>query len=193
MAGIVLDLDSSFSHFRTATDTVISVEEDPEIEALSAQPLAMPPDSTHSRAARQRRNDHTHIDLEQGHDIPGLVTTPEVWRSIMPCKYIVTSVVSIIFKIQTPTEDHYILVRFTHVHTHTHTHTHTHVPYTCTQVEYKGVVKEGGATSVVSVVLEEVGREEREAESSPLQENVSHSSEASTTSYSSTKELLTKY
>ena len=71
-------------------------------------------------------------------------------------------------------------------------HTHTHVPYTYSQVGYKGVVKEGGATSVVSVVLEEVGREEREVESSPLQESVSHSSEASSTSYSSTKELLTK-
>ena len=51
----------------STTDTVISVEADPEVEALSGKPV--------------RHVEHTHIDLELGHDIPGLVTRshPEVY------------------------------------------------------------------------------------------------------------------
>ena len=63
---------------RSTTDTVISVEEDPEIEALSKEPLAPPNGSTHQPTPQHY--DRTHIDLELGHDIPGLVTPsdPEV-------------------------------------------------------------------------------------------------------------------
>ena len=61
-----------------ATDTVISVEEDPEIEALSEQPLATPTGPAHHTGAHQQSHDHMHINLEQEHDIPGLVSSPEV-------------------------------------------------------------------------------------------------------------------
>lgn len=59
-------------------DTVISVEEDPEIEALSRQTLTTPTSLTLREKPQQC--DHTHIDLELGHDIPGLVSPsdPEV-------------------------------------------------------------------------------------------------------------------
>ena len=67
----------------STTDTVISVEEDPEIEALSKEPLTPPTGSTH--LATPQRFDHTHIDLELGHDIPGLVTDPEVCMLILLC------------------------------------------------------------------------------------------------------------
>lgn len=59
------------------------------------------------------------------------------------------------------------------------------------QVEYKGGIK--GGASVVSVVLEEAGREVEGGEGNPLQESVSQSSETSTSSDTSTKGLLTKY
>lgn len=59
-------------------DTVISVEEDPEIEALSRQMLTTPTSLTLREKPQQC--DHTRIDLELGHDIPGLVSPsdPEV-------------------------------------------------------------------------------------------------------------------
>lgn len=52
---------------------MISVEEDPEIKALDKQPLATPTSPTHLVKPQQQFK-HTHIDLELGHDIPGLVT-----------------------------------------------------------------------------------------------------------------------
>lgn len=57
-------------------DTVISVEEDPELEALSRQTLTTPTSLPHREKPQQC--DCTHIDLE--HDIPGLVSPsdPEV-------------------------------------------------------------------------------------------------------------------
>lgn len=59
-------------------DTVISVEEDPEIEALSRQTLTTP--TSLVLREKPQQCDHTHIDLELGHDIPGLVSPsdPEV-------------------------------------------------------------------------------------------------------------------
>lgn len=62
----------------STTDTVISVEEDPEIEALSKEPLATPTSLPHR--VKPQQCGRTHIDLELGHDIPGLVasTDPEV-------------------------------------------------------------------------------------------------------------------
>ena len=60
------------------------------------------------------------------------------------------------------------------------------------QVGYEGGVRGGGGVSVVSVVLEEGGTGGEEEAASPLQESVSHSSDASTASYSSSKELLPK-
>ena len=65
----------------STTDTVISVEDDPEIEALTEQPQATPTNHTQPAVVRhQQSSDHMRIDLEQGHDIPGLVapTEPQV-------------------------------------------------------------------------------------------------------------------
>lgn len=63
-----------------ATDTVISVEDDSEIEALSKQPLATPTTSQTHLPHRDSSHGDLHINIDDGHDIPGLITssTPEV-------------------------------------------------------------------------------------------------------------------
>ena len=138
------------------------MEEDPEIEALSTQPLATPTSSAHSKVARHKNRDHTHIDLEQGHDIPGLVTSPEVGYPHRSSNLIMGHPIPLWNWLMSGV-----------------------------QVEYKGGVK--GGASVVSVVLEEAGREVEGGERNPLQESVSQSSETSTSSDTSTRGLLTKY
>lgn len=73
-----MELGSLISVILSTVDTVISVEEDPEIEALSRQMLTTPTSLTLREKPQQC--DHTRIDLELGHDIPGLVSPsdPEV-------------------------------------------------------------------------------------------------------------------
>lgn len=59
------------------------MEEDPEIEALSKEPLATPTSVAHR--VKPQQCEHTRIDVELGQDIPGLVvspTDPEVRKMI---------------------------------------------------------------------------------------------------------------